>query len=646
MIADRTSSIAVQGNLTGDRVAMSIDDAAMEHIMGILTDLYSDPRAAVLREYSTNGYDAHVEAGVKRPIEVSLPSPLAPFLRIRDFGIGLSVEDIHDIYSKYGASTKRGTNDQVGMLGLGCKSALTYTDQFTLSSVKDGIRSQVAVSRDENGSGSMTIVSVEPTTDERGTEVIIPAKRGDSFESEAADFFRFWADGTVLVNGKPPKPVEGLHVTDRLIVTENDRYTREDFVVMGNVAYPVPQGEISHGLPYGHGLVAYVDIGSVNFTPSREALHMTAKTKATLAAIATDFKAHTAAAIQKEVDRAPTASDAVVVANQWHDVLKSRHGSVFAYTYKGKPVPQTFTTSNPDVGITVVPRRSHVLNRHTCYREVPAAYVRNALWAYGYDKPKFTSAMKKKINKWMEDNNIDGAVESLILTEDKPDSTWVDKAQVVKWADIAATKLPRAAVTRSGRIPGSYDLYDTAGSYRKGIPGDDIDTKLPVFWIDSQNWSRDDCARVLHAVHGPCTVVILPHTRVAKFCRNLPGAQEAEAAVKVAFEAWRKAITKQQLRALAMHEHGHVDIFAKLDPAKLDDPELVESAKLARTDLTKIMTMRKLYRKAMYGEKIAGSGWSNPLEKYPLFDSYKFNRYQQHTYQYLNAVYAANQKEG
>jgi sensor histidine kinase regulating citrate/malate metabolism len=126
MIATKNNSIQVESNVQGEKIAMGIDPAAMAHIMSILTDLYSDPEYAVIREYSTNAFDSHIEAGQTRPIEVTLPTDLAPFLTIRDFGIGLDAEGIESIYSLYGASTKRNTNDQVGMLGLGCKSALTY----------------------------------------------------------------------------------------------------------------------------------------------------------------------------------------------------------------------------------------------------------------------------------------------------------------------------------------------------------------------------------------------------------------------------------------------------------------------------------------------------------------------------------------
>lgn len=70
-----------EGNLGGETVAMSVDAASMAHVMSILTDLYSDPVLAVIREYSTNAFDSHVEAGVQRPIEVSLPNAMSPSSR-------------------------------------------------------------------------------------------------------------------------------------------------------------------------------------------------------------------------------------------------------------------------------------------------------------------------------------------------------------------------------------------------------------------------------------------------------------------------------------------------------------------------------------------------------------------------------------
>jgi hypothetical protein len=55
------------GHIGGNSIAMSIDPGSVMHIMSVLTDLYSDPEAACIREYSTNALDSHIDAGISRP---------------------------------------------------------------------------------------------------------------------------------------------------------------------------------------------------------------------------------------------------------------------------------------------------------------------------------------------------------------------------------------------------------------------------------------------------------------------------------------------------------------------------------------------------------------------------------------------------
>src|SRR5687767_10437021 len=113
------SDIIQSGDLGGQKVAMGFDPNSLAHLMSVLTDLYSDPVGAIVREYSTNALDSHVEAaayvsalqvldthnelkhfdpryleGGMPPIEVSIPSTFSPFFKVVDHGIGLSVDDI------------------------------------------------------------------------------------------------------------------------------------------------------------------------------------------------------------------------------------------------------------------------------------------------------------------------------------------------------------------------------------------------------------------------------------------------------------------------------------------------------------------------------------------------------------------------
>ena len=70
------------------------------------SQIYENKILAVVREYSCNALDAHIEAGVPdKPIEVTLPNNLNPYFTVRDFGKGLDDEGIFDIYATYGKST-------------------------------------------------------------------------------------------------------------------------------------------------------------------------------------------------------------------------------------------------------------------------------------------------------------------------------------------------------------------------------------------------------------------------------------------------------------------------------------------------------------------------------------------------------------
>lgn len=89
---------------------------ANEKMFSILSSkLYTDKIMAPIRELLCNAYDAHIAAGIpERPLEVHLPSANSLTFKIRDFGPGLSAEDMLELYTTYGASTKNLSNDFIG----------------------------------------------------------------------------------------------------------------------------------------------------------------------------------------------------------------------------------------------------------------------------------------------------------------------------------------------------------------------------------------------------------------------------------------------------------------------------------------------------------------------------------------------------
>lgn len=267
---------------------ISSKDAA--HIMGILRDtLYSDKVLAVLREYASNAWDAHRSIGKHElPINVMIPTGNEPTLRIRDFGPGLSRDDVFNVYTQYGASTKRDSDDAVGMLGIGSKSGFAYSDSFTITSWHGGTRSTYVAVLDESEKGAINLLdeaACDPS--ETGVEIQIAVKPDDihEFERTARKLFRHFTPRPEINIELPALPEERTVLTNGVIVPNADAGW---IAVMGCVPYRVNLGalderEVSKCLPNLSGTLTF-GIGEVNVNASREELKYSTQTKTALVA--------------------------------------------------------------------------------------------------------------------------------------------------------------------------------------------------------------------------------------------------------------------------------------------------------------------------------------------------------------------------
>ena len=178
----KTSTDTTQYNTTINKTAdFGIEDSDLSHIMGILrSQIYSDKLLAIIREYSTNAYDANVEARVDKPISVHLPTISRPELTIRDYGNGLSEQEVCNTYIKYGNSTKRESNDYTGCLGIGSKSGFAYGNSFQIISYTDTHITTWLARIDESQRGTISMLNqVQNHTNETGVEIVIAIKRDD-----------------------------------------------------------------------------------------------------------------------------------------------------------------------------------------------------------------------------------------------------------------------------------------------------------------------------------------------------------------------------------------------------------------------------------------------------------------------------------
>jgi hypothetical protein len=299
MKAQKKSAQSLKSHGIQNSVNFGIKSSGLHHILGILRNqLYSDKVLAVLREYTCNGVDAHTQAGCpERPIEVTLPNVMNPFISIRDFGDALTDQEIQDVYAFYGESTKRNTNDQIGMLGIGSKAAFAYGDNFVINSFIDGKKHVYNAFIDPSQVGQISKLNVEDTDEENGIEIVVPIDEDDAeeFKNKAYDLFK-WFKVRPIVKG-----VEEFKYDDKEVLFSGDGwkwlnsqgersyYNRsgDAMAVMGNIGYPLDSyalnlqntklSELLHD-----NLVLEVPIGDLEISASREKLQYTDFTKKNL----------------------------------------------------------------------------------------------------------------------------------------------------------------------------------------------------------------------------------------------------------------------------------------------------------------------------------------------------------------------------
>ena len=267
-----------------------IKESGLSHIFNVLRNqLYSDKVLAVIREYSCNAVDAHVEIGkAEVPIKIVLPTQLTPEFKVRDYGRGLTEKEIAEIYAMYGESTKRGSNDQIGQLGLGCKSAFAYGDNFIINSFMDGTKTTYNAFIDPSDIGQISIMGREKTNEKSGVEIVIPVKSDDfqEFYDKAVTLFKHFKVVPDVRGANRDDLKRQLEKSKVVIEKDNWRLVEGDsHAIMGNISYPLDSGALNIGWQderaelLSSGVEIDFAIGDLEISASREALQYTDRTK-------------------------------------------------------------------------------------------------------------------------------------------------------------------------------------------------------------------------------------------------------------------------------------------------------------------------------------------------------------------------------
>tara|TARA_A200000159_G_scaffold54006_1_gene49995 strand:- start:2772 stop:5054 length:2283 start_codon:yes stop_codon:yes gene_type:complete len=194
MIITQEKSKRVVSSHDFDSVNCTIDAEDMRYVASLLRNNYSNPPLAVVREISANALDANQEANVTRQVEITIPSKFNPHFCVRDFGSGLSKKDVFGLYSKYGKSTKRTSNNYIGAFGIGKFAPLSYGNNFTCVSFHGGEKASYNVFVNEDDDTKIVELHREPSNEPSGlsVEVAIADEDVDKFREIIKAFFRFF----------------------------------------------------------------------------------------------------------------------------------------------------------------------------------------------------------------------------------------------------------------------------------------------------------------------------------------------------------------------------------------------------------------------------------------------------------------------
>lgn len=656
MIPTGTTS-TITGNLSGEIVGMSVDANSLVHLMGVLTDMYSNLPAALVREYATNAIDSHSKVGSEEPIEIWTPNNLNPNLVIQDFGEGMNAEDIRTTYSLYGASTKRNTNDQSGCLGIGGKSALAYGSRsFVIEAVKDGVKT-IARAEFSSRNPSIVILSEDITEDRNGVKITIPVPdryAHDSFRKHAKSFQKF-SRFPVLVDGVNHE-YESEWIGDRFRLFDKNYYGGYgDVVVMGNVAYPI-NGNRSN--LHGRKTTAiYVDMGEVDFTPSREDLAYTQHTNATLDKYTLMFDERAIQDYQDKIDQIDDPATAFKTAYLAH-IRSGYHGEIIEHlNYRGEEFPQTVID---DVEYVRYNKYSdgnfYGVGRSQSSKVFPSieeSHLSPMVFIEGYCNKAFTKIHLMKTVKYLQDAGVEHGGIYTCRHDLAEYRKWYNNDVFVDWEDIKKIKV-NAPSAKGAKPVRQWEFVDKdRGDFDEGV----LDPAIDTYYTSRQEinsifgLSESRVAKIAEATSAQIALVI--PSQEERFLKQFPKAKPIKKLIESYVRDFEAKLTKEDREAVI--NYSYYRTILPLDPKDLLDESLhsycsIETSRVAgrKSVVQEVDFVRRLANGINIKNDLPkeGSGYDDLQDRYPLLPSYfRGDAVKEHAVLYLNAVYLASKEK-
>lgn len=309
MIADKTSSQELES--FGTPTKQVVGGMSMKNLSKIInivtTQLYSNPIGSIVRELTSNCFDAHIKfeknerERLNNPLYIYEESVIVQyseeegqgFVSFIDVGTGLSPSQMEEIYINIGESDKENDNDALGYYGLGSKSFLSYTPSVDVVTIVDGIKYNYIVFKNQDGLLTYDLLFQENTEEHSGTTVKlcignikhqkIDYYTADMFgtpqgyANKAEDYNKFRKEvinqlyyfDSVYTQGFDLENDYRLYEAKYFKVRTGDNPFKRMHIILGKVAYPI-DWEIIGREPIDIPVGIIFQIGELFVPPSRE----------------------------------------------------------------------------------------------------------------------------------------------------------------------------------------------------------------------------------------------------------------------------------------------------------------------------------------------------------------------------------------
>lgn len=462
-----TSQASQVTNATTSAAAFTFDRDGLGKLMTSLSNVYRDSYGATLREYAVNALDSHRAAGNPAPVEVTLPSDFDPTLTVADHGVGMSEDEVLNLYCAYGGSTKRETNSQVGAFGIGAKAAFTITPGWHVTAIKDGRKVVAEMHLSEDGTPTVRIVHRADTNDANGVTVQIPVDKPAAMHAAAEAQFPLWDQGTVVVDGQEPTPlIDSLTEIAPAIYSTTE--LRGPHVIMGGIRYSLGDVALTSAREmcertvsgpdcarvarvlqlwsgrqsFGPGMVVYAEVGQVDITPAREDVRDTPRTVQFVLDATTTFVRRSSGALQARLDQEPTLMRAALSLPSLRPLLPDTHtlpnGAQPLSSWRGAPIRENAQAA----GVIRVERHSDKSCEWDHQPRMATGQQRqSAHIVTGLDDTSIKS-VRAYARRYLHAHNLDALY---LVRTDATDLVWLDVTGTSAWPVMTVQEFIAAA---------------------------------------------------------------------------------------------------------------------------------------------------------------------------------------------------------